>query len=141
MPPKRVPELKDAKQCILQIGKNNNIVAWNLDTRESIDAVYGYSGSFLFTDVRFVRPLPREEDYLLVYPTGENDLEPLPMSAALIADLMTDAFTGRAKLVRQQKLDEEQIWSIMWMRMSPAYQSKVKEEDGFLNARDRKDCV
>ena len=140
MPPKRVPELKDAKQCILQIGKNINIVAWNLDIRESIGAIYGHSGSFLFTDVRFVRPLPREEDYLLVYPTGENDLEPLQMSAALMADLKKDAFTGRAQLA-QQKLDEEQIWSIMWMRMSPASQSKVKEEDGFLNACDRKDCV
>ena len=141
MPPKRVPEHKDTKQCILQIGKNNNIVAWNLEIRESIGAVYGYSGSFLFTDERFVRPLPREEDYILIYPTGEDDLEPLPMSAALIADLKKDAFTGRAKLVRQQKLDEEQIWSIMWMRMSPASHSEVKEEDGFLDARGLKDCV
>ena len=141
MPPKRAPESKDAKECMLQIGKNNNIVAWNLDIRESIGAIYGYSGDFLYTDVRFVRPLPREEDNLIVYPDGEDDLDPLAMSAALIADLKKDAFTGRAKLVRKQKMDEEQIWSIMWMRMSTASQSKVKEEDGFLAARDSKDCV
>ena len=141
MPPKRMPESKGVKECILQIGKNNNIVAWNLDIRESIGAVYGFSGSFLFTDERYVRPLPREEDYLLVYPHGEDDLEPLPMSAALVADLKKDAFTGRAKLVRQQMIDEEQIWSIMWMRMSTASQSKVKEEEVFLAARGRKDCV
>ena len=80
IPPKRVLESKNAKECILQIGKNNNIVAWNLDIRESIGAVDGYSGSFLFTDERFVRPLPLEEDYLLEYPHGEDDLEPIPMS-------------------------------------------------------------
>ena len=136
MPPKRAPESKDVKECMLRIGKNNNIIAWNLDIRESIGAIYGYSGDFLYSDVRFVRPLPREEDYLVVYPDGEDDLEPLPMSAALLP-----LFTGRAKLVRKQKIDEEQIWSTMWMRMSTASQSKVKEDDGFLAARDSKDCV
>ena len=139
MPPKRSPESKDAKECILQIGKYNNIVAWNLDIRESINAVYGDSASFLYTDDRYVAPLPREADYLLAYPAGAPDA--LPMSAALIADLKKDAFTGRAKQVRQQKLDEKKIWSIMWMRMSTASQSKVKEEEGFEAAQVAKDCV
>ena len=121
MPPKRSLESEDAKECILQIGKYNNIVAWNLDIRKSINAVYGDSASFLYTDERYSAPLPRETDYLLAYPAGAPDA--LPMSAALIADLKKDAFTGRAKQVRQQKLDEKKIWSIMWMRMSTAKQS------------------
>lgn len=141
MPPKRAPDSKDAKECMLQIGKYNNIVAQNLDIRESINAVYGDSASFLFTDERYVPPLPREEDFLVVYPDGEDDLAPLPMSAALIADLKKDAFTGWAKQIRLQKLDEKKIWSIIWMRMSAASQSKVKEDEGFAAALAVKDCV
>ena len=139
MPLNRSPESKDAKEYILQIGKYNNIVAWNLDIRESINAVYGDTASFLYSDERYAAPLPREADYLLAYPAGAPDA--LPMSAALIADLEKDAFTGRAKQVRQQKLDEKKIWSIMWMRISTASQSKVKEEDGFVAAQVAKDCV
>lgn len=107
MPPERSPESKDTKECILQIGKCNNIVAWNLGIRESISTVYGDSASFLYTDERYAAPLPREADYLLAYPTGAPDA--LPMSAALIADLKKDAFTSRVKQVRQQKLDEKKI--------------------------------
>ena len=141
MPPKRLPESKDAKECMLQIGKYNNIVAWNLEMRESVGAVYGDSDSFLVTDERYVPPLPREEDYLLVYPDGEDDLDPVPMSAALIADLKKNAFCGRANQIRQQKLDEKKIWSIMWMRMSSASQGKVKEEEGYAAAASIKDGV
>ena len=34
MPPKRSPESNDAKDCILQIGKYNDVVAWNLEMRD-----------------------------------------------------------------------------------------------------------
>ena len=141
MPPKRAPESKDAKECMLQIGKYNNVVAWNLEMRASVGAVYGNGASFLTTDVRYVPPLPREEDYLVVYPAGEGDPPALAMPAALIADLKKDAFTGRQREIRQQKLDEKKIWSIMWMRMSPASQGKVREEDGYEAACVLKDCV
>ena len=141
MPPKRAPDSKDTKECMLQIGKYNNVVAWNLEMRASIGAMYGDSALFLTTDVRYVPPLPREEDYVLVYPAGPDDLPAIPMSAALVADLKKDAFTGRQREVRQQKLDEKKIWNIMWMRMSPASQSKVKEEDGYEQANIRNDCV
>ena len=141
MPLKRAPESKDAKECMLQIGKYNNVVAWNLEMRASVGAVYGNGASFLTTDVRYVPPLPREEDYLVVYPVGEGDPPALVMPAALIADLKKDAFTGRQKEIRQQKLDEKKFWSTMWMRMSPASQGKVKEEDGYEAACVLKDCV
>ena len=49
MPPKHSPDGKDAKECMLQIGKYNNVVAWNLHMRDSVRAVYGDSAKFLTT--------------------------------------------------------------------------------------------
>ena len=68
---------------MLQIGKHNNVVAWNLEMRASMRALYGSASNFLTTNVRYVPPLPREEDYTLVYPNGEDDLPAVAMSAAL----------------------------------------------------------
>ena len=141
MPPKRAADAKDATECMLQIGKYNNVVAWNLEMRASVGAVYGNGASFLTTNVRYVPRLPREEDYVIVYPVAEGDPPALAMPAALIADLKKDVFTGRQREMRQQKLDEKKIWSIMWMRMSSASQSKVKEEEGYEAANIEKDCV
>ena len=129
MPPKRAADAKDATECMLQIRKYNNVVAWNLDTRASAGALYENGASSSTTNVRYVPRLPREEDYLIVYPSAEGDLPALAMPAALIADLKKEVFTGRQREMRQQKLDEEKIWSIMWMRMSSASQSKMKEEE------------
>ena len=49
MPPKRAPEPKDAKECMLQIGKFNNVVAWNLEMRSLTVTAYGSSALFLTT--------------------------------------------------------------------------------------------
>ena len=114
MPPKRAPDAKDAKECMLQIGKYNNVVAWNLDVRASVGATYGSSALFLATDVRYVPPLPRDSDYLVTYPTGDA----VGMSAELKADLKKDAFTSRQREMRKQKEDEKKIYSVLWMRMS-----------------------
>ena len=141
MPPKRVADAKDATEYMLQIGKYNNVVAWNLDMRASVGTLYGNGASFSTTNVRYVPRFPREENYLIVYPAAEGDPPALAMPAALIADLKKDVFTGRQREMRQQKLDEKKIWSIMWMRMSSASQSKVKEEEGYEAANVEKDCV
>ena len=103
MPPKRSPEPRDAKGCILQIGKFSNVVAWNLEMRSLTVTSYGSSALFLTTNERYVYPLPREEDFLLEYPEGEDDPPPVAMSAALVADCKRDAFTGRQKDIRKQK--------------------------------------
>ena len=110
MPPKRSPESKEAKECILQIGKFNNVVAWNLEMRALTVTTFGSSATFLTTNVRFVYPLPREEDFLVAYPAGPDDLPPLVMSAALIADCKKDAFTGRQRDIRKQKENDKMIW-------------------------------
>ena len=141
MPPKRSPESKEAKECILQIGKFNNVVAWNLEMRALTVTTFGSSATFLTTNVRFVYPLPREEDFMVAYPAGPDDLPPLVMSAALIADCKKDAFTGRQRDIRKQKENEKMIWRFLWQRMSTASQSKVKEEEEYEQADINKDCV
>ena len=78
--------------------------------------------------MRYVYPLPIEEDFLVAYPAGPDDPRPLLMSAALIADCKKNAFTGRQRDIRKQRENEKMIWGFLRQRMSPASQSKVKEE-------------
>ena len=53
MPPKRAVEAKDSTpECMLRIGKFNNVVAWNLEISASVGAVYGLTANFLLTNVR-----------------------------------------------------------------------------------------
>ena len=40
-----------------------------------------------------------------------------------------------------QKEAEKKIWSMMWVKMSPASQSRVKKEEGYALARAKSDCV
>lgn len=139
MPPKSSPEPRDAKECMLQIGKFNNVVAWNLEMRSLTVMAYGSSALFVTTNERYVFPLPRESDFLVEYPVGEGDPPPLLMSAALIADCKRDAFTGRQKDIRKQKENEKKLYGFIYTHMFTASQSKVKEE--FAQADIDKDPV
>lgn len=47
MSPKKSVEAKTATPCMLQIGKNNNVVAWNLEMRASLRILYGNAANFL----------------------------------------------------------------------------------------------
>ena len=141
MPPKRAVGDKDAGEIILQLGKYNNVVAWNLDIRESVGISYGNAANFLTTDVRYVPPLPREEDFAVVYPVGEGAAPAVAISAALLADMKKDCFNNRRRRMEKQTEDEAKIWSVMWTRMSSASQSKVREQEGFQEACVLKDCV
>ena len=141
MSPKKSVEPKVVTPCILQIGKYNNVVAWNLEMRASMRALYGNAANFLTTNVRYVPPLPREEDYTVVYPDGEDDPPAVAISAALLADMKKDCFNGRRRRIEQQTKDEAKIWSLMWLQMSSASQAKVKEEEAYEDASVIGDCV
>ena len=141
MSPKRAIDSKVAAPCMLQIGKYNNVVAWNLEMRTSVRALYGNASNFLTTNVRYIPPLPREEDYTVVYPDGEDDPPAVGISAALLADMKKDCFNGRRRRIEQQTVDEAKIWSMMWTQMSSASQSKVKEEEAYEAASIIGDCV
>lgn len=106
---------KVAVPCMLQIGKYNNVVAWNLEMRTTVHALYGNASNFLTTNVRYVPPFPREEDYNVVYPTGEGDPPGLAISAALLADMKKDCFNARRRRIEQQAVDEIKIWNMMWL--------------------------
>ena len=122
MPPKRAAEAKDSiPECMLRIGKFNNIVPWNLEMSTSVGAVYGLTANFLLTNIRYVPPLLRDEDFTVVYPIpAEGEPEAVAVTAALTAKLKETVFTTRMKSIIQAREDEAKIWSLMWQKMSPA---------------------
>ena len=143
MPPKRAVEAKDStSECMLRIGKFNNVVAWNLGISASVGAVYELITNFLLTNVRYVPPLPRNEDFTVMYPApAEGEPEAVAITAALTLKLKETVFTTRMKTMIQAREDEAKIWNLMWIKMSPASRCKVQEQPEYEAANVRKDCV
>ena len=57
MPPKRAVEgLKIAEDCILQIGKQNNVIRWKEQMQTIVTEQYGIIGMFFSTNQRYVIP-------------------------------------------------------------------------------------
>ena len=46
MPPNIAADPKDESGCMLQIGKYNNVAAWNLEMRDSVEVLYGDGARF-----------------------------------------------------------------------------------------------
>ena len=63
------------------------------------------------------------------------------ITATLTAKLREGAYEGRRRAVAQQRVDEQKIWSIMWGPMSPAFQGRVQESEGYEAALPLRDCV
>ena len=60
----------------------------------------------------------------------------------LISKLREGAYESRRKAIQTVKEDERKIWPMMWVRMSPASQCRVREEEeDFEDARQNLDCV
>ena len=116
----------EATECILRLGKANNVILWNEDLKSVIGALYA-STNFLQTNERYVPPLSREEDYLPIFPPTPEGVAAPALPAALIAKLREGAFEGRRKAVAQQKADEQKIWSIMWGRCRRHHSQRFKK--------------
>ena len=57
MPPKRAVEaMKSTEECILQIGKFNNIIKWRESMQTIVTELYGILGMFFTTNVRYEQP-------------------------------------------------------------------------------------
>ena len=94
MPPKRAVEGKEPGECILTIGKYNNVVAWNARMVDVVGKLFGDTASFLTTNERHEIPFQIETDYVLVVPAAiEGDPVPMAITAALITKLREDCFT------------------------------------------------
>ena len=70
MPPKRNPEQKESSECMLRIGRYNNVIAWNLQMRDIVGELYGDTANFLTNNERHVIPYPVEADYVPVVPAA-----------------------------------------------------------------------
>lgn len=137
MPPKKQEEPKSgAEQCMLKIGRQNNVVQWKEDMQNEACGLYGMTGMFFSTNRHYVQPYPREEDYNPTFQTVDIDdptagieneededgsvdpddvmigpqlppLVPIVYSEALIDKLRAGAFEGRRKAVEAQRTDEQ----------------------------------
>ena len=76
MPPKKQEEPKSgAEQCMLRIGRYNNVVQWREDMQNEACGLYGMTGTFFTTNKSYVHPYPREEDYNPTFQTVETDIQ------------------------------------------------------------------
>ena len=142
MPTKRAAEGKEPVECILTMGRFNNVVAWNLAMRDIVGKLYGDTANFLTNNERHVFPYPMEADYIHMPPAAvEGGPVPMIATAAVLARLREECFTSRIKNIAQQRSDEKKIWSIMWEAMSTASQGKVREEENYPAAELARDCV
>jgi hypothetical protein len=77
MPQKKASDpSKDAAECILRIGKNNNVVQWKEEIQNELTELYGLTAMFFTTNERYVQPFPREEDYIPDFPDSDDEEEP-----------------------------------------------------------------
>ena len=113
--------LRSRAECILRIGKNNNVVQWREHMQTETTALYGLTGIFFTTNQRYTPPFPTEADYMPVFPPQEEGEAPhAALPAGLINKLREGAFEGHRKETQQQKADERTVWPIMWSNMSSA---------------------
>ena len=142
MPIKKGEGLAKVDPELLQIGRYNNIIRWSENMRMEVSTLYGLSGSFFVTNVRYAPPLPMESDYVPAYPPHIEGEEAQPaITAALIAKLREGAFEANRKAVDIQRANVALIWPLMWAKMSVASQSKVREDPDFENALLHLDCI
>ena len=55
---------EDAVDCILRTGRSNSIVTWREEMQTAVTMLYGMTGTFLPTDIRYVHPIPLKADYV-----------------------------------------------------------------------------
>ena len=108
----------------------------------SVCGLYGRCGQFLITDVRYVPPVPREEDYAPhIPPLAEGDAPYPATTAASLLKLRDNCLEGRRRAIAKQDEHERNIYPMMWSKMSIASQNKVSEEEGFREAHIDLDAV
>jgi hypothetical protein len=76
MPQKKsIEPAQDATECVLRIGKNNNVVQWKEEMQTTVTALYGLTSMFFTTNERYVQPFPRVEDYIPDFPESDDEVE------------------------------------------------------------------
>jgi hypothetical protein len=76
MPQKKTSELAQvAAECVLKIGKSNNVVQRKEAMQTELTAHFGLVGMFFTTNERYAQPFPREEDYIPEFPESSDEAE------------------------------------------------------------------
>ena len=67
------------------MGKENNVVIWKECMQTSVTMLYGMTGTFFTTNVRYVHPISKEEVYVPTMPIPAGGEIPIPpLTSALI---------------------------------------------------------
>ena len=86
MPPKKSNEpVKEAAECILRIGKNNNVVQWKEEMQTTVTALYGLTGMFFTTNKRYQFPRVSYEDYSSESESSESEDEEVDPDAPALS--------------------------------------------------------
>ena len=139
MPPKRAVEaVKSTEECILQIGKFNNIIKWRESMQTIVTELYGIVGMFFTTDVRY--ELPRTA---IKYPEAsasedstsesEDDLEADAARPLVPPEVRATYAAGKAARDAAREVRNERR-----RRSNDRSRAKYKEEDYLQRKRDLK---
>ena len=104
------------------------------DDEESEEVAQTATQSSVRPAVRVTRPKAKTQKEL-------RQEAKLKDNEKLIAKLREGAYESRRKTIQSISEDERKIWPMMWVRMSPASQCRVREEEGFEDAKLNLDCV
>ena len=77
MPQKRaaIEGAKPAEECMLHIGKHNNVIKWKEQMQTIVTELYGIMGMFFSTNVRFDPPKTSYRDYPISSESEEESSE------------------------------------------------------------------
>ena len=141
MPPKRAVEaVKSTEECILQIGKFNNIIKWRESMQTIVTELYGIIGMFFTTDVRY--ELPRNA---IKYPEASasedstSESEDEPEVEGLVARPLVPPEVRAAYAAGKADRDAaREVRNERRRKSNDRSRAKYKEEDYLQRKRDLK---
>ena len=169
MPPKKaaVAAEKSTNGCILRCGRENKAVEWREEMYNITTGLYGSTGMFSHLNRSYKFPVIQLRDYHPAHADpvadedddasgndtdgsdadtvqGEDDepaVAPEVFTDQFINKLKEGAYERRQKAIELQGVNETKIWALMWAKMFPASQSKVREYPRFETAREALNSV
>ena len=134
MPPKRAVEaMKSTEECILQIGKFNNIIKWRESMQTIVTELYGILGMFFTTNVRYEQPrttIKYPEDSESEDSTSESEIEARPAISPEVRAAYLEGKPAR-DAAREIRIERRR-------RSNDRSRAKYKEEDYLQRKRDIK---
>ena len=136
MPPKRAIEAAKSttEECILLIGKNNNIIKWRENMQTLVTELYGIVGMFFTTNVRYElpkNPIKYLDGSSSEDSTSDSENEEVPTVEELAARIAYAAAKPARDVAREARNERRR-------RNAERSRAKLREEDYLQRKRDLK---